>query len=163
MWWHTLTIILSAAISLAAFVFSLVNWRERRSMDRRDLFLRVHERLVDIDIQRGRRILGEQIGSPEDALALFREYPEDYDLANRSLAMLDVAALYVERGDIEKPPFMQDWGPVYAGMLEPALHFISARTARHPDYNPAPWPHFQALAREVLGRTAITGQPGTPG
>ena len=153
MWWHTLTV----ALSSAAFVFSLYAWRERRSVDQRDLFLRVHERLVDIDIQRGRRILAEKIGSPEDAHALYREHPDDYDLANRSLAMLDVAALYVERGYISKRLFMQEWALVYARVLEPAQHFISARAEK--SMTSALWPHFRALAREA----AIPGQPQATG
>jgi len=77
-----------------AFAFSIFNWRERKRQDQRDLFLKIHERLVDMDLQRGRRIIYLDVHSVEQAKALFQKRPADYDLGDRALAMLDLAALY---------------------------------------------------------------------
>jgi hypothetical protein len=98
-------VLIPIVISCAAFVFSVFTWRERRAQDQRDLFLRIHERLVDVDLQRGRRVLFQMVQSIEDARALFQDRREDSDLANRALAMLDVAALYVERGYVDRDLF----------------------------------------------------------
>ena len=137
------------AISLAAFIFSIFNWRERKLQDQRDLYLKIHERLVDIDLQRGRRIIYRDIHSAENAEALFRERPEDYDLANRALAMLDLAALYEEQRYIDGKLFMREWGPVYARIYENSGHFIDERIARSvAPVHPA-WPHFQSLAKRA--------------
>jgi hypothetical protein len=91
------TIISSIAlgISLLAFCFGIFSWLEHKRQDKRDLFLKINERLAEIDLQRGRRILYRDVNSKEDAKALLDKRPDDYDLANRALAMLDIAALYV--------------------------------------------------------------------
>src|SRR6185437_15728065 len=100
----------------AAFAFSVFTWRERKVKDQRDLFLRVHERLVDVDLQRGRRIIYQDVNSVQDVQHLMRERPGDYDTANRALAVLDIAALYVERGYLDEQLFMQEWGLAYANI-----------------------------------------------
>ena len=147
---------IALSISLFAFIFSIFSWIERKRQDRRDLFLEINERLVEIDLQRGRRIIYRDVHSAEDAEALFRERPEDYDLANRALAMLDVAALYEEQRYIDSKLFMREWGPVYARIRENSGYFIAQRIARSaaPVY-PA-WPHFQSLARRAAAELAWT-------
>ncbi len=100
--------IISIIISCGAFIFSLYAWRERVAQDRRDLYLRLHERLLDVELQHGRRILFRKVNSIDDARTLFREKPERYDLANMALAMLDTAALYVEHGYIDSELYMEE-------------------------------------------------------
>jgi len=102
-----LSTVIPIVISVAAFVFSMFTWRDRKLNDKRDLFLRMHERLIDLDLQQGRRILA-RINSPEEARDLIEDHPDDYELVSRTLSMLDVAALYVEQGYIDKSLFMQD-------------------------------------------------------
>jgi Tfp pilus assembly protein PilN len=62
--------VISIVLACAAFLFSIFTWRERRSQDQRDLFLKRHERLIDIDLQHGRRILAQSIRSTKDAQSL---------------------------------------------------------------------------------------------
>jgi hypothetical protein len=71
----------------------------------------LHERLIDDEVQRGRRILTHQVHSSEEIEKLVRERGRDYEMVSRTLSMLDVAALYVERGYIDKQLFMEEWGP----------------------------------------------------
>ena len=151
--------IISIVLSSAAFLFGVFTWRERKSQDQRDLFLKMHERLIDMDLQSGRRILVQTIHSAKDASALFRDSPDQYDLANRALAMLDVAALYVERGYIDKSLFMGEWGAVYGRILDSAQYFIVDREARNTAYSNRSWPHFRALADEARG--SISAVPST--
>ena len=110
--------VISIIVSCGAFIFSLYTWRERVVQDQRDLFLRLHERLLDVELQHGRRILFREVNSIADARNLFQNNPERYDLANMALAMLDTAALYVEGRYIDGNLFMQEWGYTYKNILE---------------------------------------------
>jgi hypothetical protein len=144
--------LISIIISCGAFIFSLYTWRERIAKDQRDLFLRLHERLLDVELQHGRRILFRQINSMEDVRALFHEKPELYDLANMALAMLDTAALYVERRYIDGELFMEEWGYTYRQMLEHASYFLAERVERNAVPNPHPWGHFYSFAKQATKR-----------
>ena len=134
-------------IACAAFAFSVFTWQERAAKDRRDLFLKLHERLNDIDLQRGRRILAERIKSIEDAATLLHDSPNDYELVFRALAMYDVAALYAERGYIDRKLFLEDWDGSYARAWEHGQHVIAERLNRLTPNSWSDWPHFQRLGR----------------
>jgi hypothetical protein len=144
--------ILSILISCGAFAFSLYTWRERVTQDQRDLFLRIHERLLEVELQHGRRILFRQVNSVEDVKILFRDKPEHYDLANMALAMLDTAALYVEHRYIDGELYMQEWGYTYKNILEHARYFLAEREERSALPNPRPWRHFFSFAIEASRR-----------
>ena len=64
--------------------------------------------------------------------------------------MLDLAALYVERGYIDKSLFIEEWGAVYSNLLGGAMLFIAERARNRSVDNIWSWPHFQALANEML-------------
>lgn len=149
--------IIAIAISAAALVFSVFTWRERRHKDQRDLFFRINESLVNVELQRGRRIIYRTIRSEEDVKNLYHDNPDDYDLANRALAMLNVSALYVKRGYIDREIFTQEWGHVYARIWQHAKHFISFR--KKDSFTPDLWPHFQSFAEQaaasVDGKTKL--------
>ena len=151
-----LTTIIPITISVAALGFSAFTWRERRSNDKRDLFLRMHERLIDLDLQHGRRILRQQVHSAKDVEKLLRDRYEDYEIVSRALSMLDIAALYVERGYIDKSLFMEEWSSVYAGLKESVVMLVMERAKSNPSYMWS-WPHFQALANEAHKLTSGQG------
>jgi hypothetical protein len=143
------TAVISVALSCTAFAFSLFTWRERKTKDQRDLFLKIHERLIDIELQRGRRVLYQRVNSVEDAEALFRESIDEYDLANRALAMMDLAALYVAQKSIDRQAFLEAWGPTYAHAWKSGQHFIAERINRQGAIKAWPaWPHFQLLGKQ---------------
>ena len=140
---------IALSISVLAFIFSVFSWLERKRQDRRDLFLKINERLAEIDLQRGRRILYRDVNSKEDAKTLFDQRPDDYDLANMALAMLDIAALYVEQRYIDRRLFMNQWGLAYARLRENSCYFINERAARSTVPVPQPWPHFQRFVAQA--------------
>ena len=79
-------IISAAAVTISVSTFAASRWR-----DRRDLFLRVHERLVTTEQQNARRLLHqlrEQGKSVEDYT------DEEYALVNNALAALNVLGIY---------------------------------------------------------------------
>lgn len=139
--------LIPTVISVCAFSLSLYTWRERKVQDRRDLFLKFHERLIDIELQRGRRILMQKVNSVEDAAKLAREAPSDYEIVNRALAMFDIAALYIERNYIDQQLFLEEWGYTYAGTWGRAQFFIAERLARQAPNTWSAWPHFQSFGR----------------
>jgi hypothetical protein len=140
---------IALGFSAAAFTFSVFSWRDRKRQEKRDLFLQLHERLHDVELQRGRRIL-YQVCSVEDARALFNHKPEDYDCANKALWMLDIAAFYAEQRYVDYELFMQEWGFVYERISKYGQHFITERITRTEIASRFAWPHFQSFAAQAV-------------
>jgi hypothetical protein len=141
---------ISLAIALIALGLNGMTFRDRRRQDRRDLFLKLHERLIDPEVQRGRRLLYERVHSPADAARLREHAPDEYELVNRSLAMFEVFAMYVERGYIDRAIALQEWGRTIARAYDRAEHFLDDR-AQHQTWKP--WPNlrvFGPAARDWL-------------
>ena len=65
--------------------------------------------------------------------------------------MLDLAALYAERGYIDAESFMEDWDYVYADLSEHCYYFIAERADRS-RATTHDWPHFRHLAMKALER-----------
>ena len=149
--------VIPIVISVVALVFSMFTWRDRKLNDKRDLFLRIHERLIDLDLQQGRRILAG-VHSAEDANDLIEDHPDDYQLLSRTLSMLDVAALYVEQGYIDKSLFIQEWGTVYSALKQPTEILVAYRADR--PYHTWSWPHLQTMAMEAQRTVTPRSQPG---
>lgn len=144
---------IAIAISFLALAFNALTYRDRRRQERRDLFLKLHERLLELDLQRGRRLLFDHGKTKEQITALRRERPEEYDLINRAIGMLEVAAMYVERKYVSKDDFLAEWGFVYGRVWEASGPFLDVRFGgvRGGDRG---WPRFRKLgpeAAETLG------------
>jgi hypothetical protein len=144
-------------ISAVALVFGVFTWRDHKRQDKRDLFLQLHERLHDVQLQRGRRIL-YQVCSEDDAETLFQQRSEDYDFANKALWMLDIAALYAEQGYVDRELFMQEWGFVYVAIFKHGRHFIDERVRRTAISPRFAWPHFQSFAQQAVDRDRADGE-----
>jgi hypothetical protein len=123
--------------SVLAVGISAASYRDRRTQDRRDLFLKLHERLVDPDIQMGRRLLHERVSTVDDAQRLRVGSVEDYQLINRALAMFDIFAMYVHRGYIDRDLALEEWGHSFARTYKRALPFIDDR-AQSQTWSPSP-------------------------
>lgn len=133
--WATIYVTtLALFVSIAAFVHN-----SRKST--RDAFLAIHEKMFDPEIQEGRGILFEEIKSIDDAKKLRQENPEDFRKVNRSIAMWDVLAMYVNRGYLPKSMVMEEWGRNLAKYRERVLMFGAARGKR--------WEHYEQLSKEA--------------
>lgn len=135
-------------ISLVAVVISVYSVLLGRARDSRDLFLRMHERMVDPDLFRGRQVLFEKIGSADDVTRLRQDRIEDFYVVNRALSILDVFALYAHRGYIDKQLVLNEWGPIYVLSWRHGQYFAAVRRADL-GIAGAPWPHLRALALEA--------------
>jgi hypothetical protein len=121
--------IISLAVSGGAFFVSAIALRMSRQHDRRDVFLKLHERLIDADLKAGRSSLKESVDSIEDA-ALLRADRSAYENANRALAMFDILAGYVRRGYIRKTLVLEEWGHTYAETYLHGRFLVAERYTR---------------------------------
>lgn len=133
-------------ISMGAFGFTLFNWNHARQRDKRDLFLRLHELLLEADLQRGRRIALEQITSPEDAKAMRDANPDDYDTINRAMAFADLFALYAYEGYIDHGMALGTWKYAFDRLRAPAEHFMEHRRKMNGDIA---WPNLRRFCEEA--------------
>jgi len=115
---------MTIAISIAAFVVSAATFSTSYWRDRRDLMLRVHERLTSMEQQRGRREIhrmGDQHKRIEDLT------PDQYDKINNALAALDVMAVYYKRKYIPREPILEFWADPVLRLMRAAEPFLTHR------------------------------------
>jgi hypothetical protein len=136
--------VISLLISVGALCVSIGALLTKRKQDRRDLFLKMHERLIDHDLQNGRRILRERIKSVEDAKKMRLDDPESYYLVGRALAMFDILGCYVRRKYVDEQLVLEEWGRTYAGSWDHGRHVVAER-AEGENETWSAWPHLQAF------------------
>ncbi|GAA1155014.1 DUF4760 domain-containing protein [Nocardioides aquiterrae] len=142
---------ISLGIALFALTINGLTFRDRRRQDRRDLFLKMHERLIDQDLQRGRRLLYQHIHDEGSARRL-RMSPaeadaEIYQAINRALAMFDVFSMYVEKGYIDRAEALQEWGHTLARAFQQAQPFIADRDNNQTWLS---WPNLRSFGQEAV-------------
>ncbi|MCL3818554.1 hypothetical protein [Aeromicrobium wangtongii] len=134
-------------ISLLAFGLGCVNFARARRLDKRDLFLRMHESLLEPGVVAGRRAL-YAIRSADDARRLVHD-EEKLTGVYRALATFDVLALYVDNKWIDEETVLEEWGNSLRRSIEPSRAFIDARYESIQWHS---WPHFQDLAAKAAAR-----------
>jgi hypothetical protein len=145
-------------ISIVALVLTAYNtlwlqrWRDERYR-RRELFLRMHERLTNPELARGRAII-YGLNSLEQAQAIVASKDERFELANQAMAMMDVLAAFVHYGYLDREVVLTEWGQPLARLREPGGFFIEARRQEH---GAAPWSHFRTIAREAYEAQSVQG------
>lgn len=133
-------------ISALALVLSAVTLLRARRLDRRDLFLRLHESLIEPGLVEGRRTL-LMTNSREDATSI-RADGDRFINVWRALSMFDVLGLYVENKWIDESVVLDEWGHLLFQSYEHAHFYIDEPIGTHV------WPHFRRLARKVEHRFA---------
>ncbi|MGW1669023.1 hypothetical protein [Streptomyces sp. NPDC002324] len=149
--------LISAAAALVSAVVAVIAYRSSKTvrrqseqdaenLNKRDLFLSLHEKLTAPEQLWGRRVIREQINTPEDAERLRQLDREDGHAAASAVAMLDILSLYVERGFVEKDLVLDEWGHALADLNGNAAIFVRDRT----ENGRAPWCHFQDFSAEAV-------------
>ena len=133
-------------VASAALGVSLYNLARARRQDRRDLFLKLHVRLTEPELQAGRRLLHARIKSLEDAAHVAANDVQDYDRMNRALAGFDVLGLYVSEGFVDRDLVLREWADSLHRIGPAAEAFIGYRSNGQ---EWALWPHFQQLRRDA--------------
>jgi hypothetical protein len=121
--------------------------RQAKNLNKRDLFLALHEKLCAPDQLWGRRVLREQINSLEDAERLRASGHPDGQAAAGALAMLDILSLYVDREYVEKELVLDEWGHVLADLKDSAAIFMRNRMMPN---GRRPWRHYQDFVEKAV-------------
>jgi hypothetical protein len=111
-------LIATVAVGLS-FATATLNRRQRRQ----DMFLRVHEMLIDIEMQRGRRLL-YQCGRDG---RLPPEESDDFARISRALSVHNTVAVYVRRGIVPRRWILEGWQNTLCDMRHGAMLFIAYR------------------------------------
>lgn len=119
--------VLPLIFSACAVVISIAAFVTGQRQDRRDLFLSMHERLTDLQVQEGRRLLYERVHSVDDVVNLRRNEPQVYALIARSLAMFNLLGLYVERGYLDREIVLEEWADPLARCYQSAQPVLRDR------------------------------------
>jgi hypothetical protein len=93
-------LIATVAVGLS-FATALLNRRQRQE----DMYLRVHETLIDIDMQRGRLAL-HQVGVSG---RLPPEGGDEFARISRTLSVHNAVAIYVRRGIVPRRWVLDEW------------------------------------------------------
>jgi hypothetical protein len=134
----------SAFLALCALALGMVNFQRAKKLDKRDLFLRLHEALVEPEVVAGRRALYKIKTTDGAAAACVDE--QTSSRIYRALALFDVLALYVESKWIDEGTVLKEWSNSLVRSTEPAELWMAERYKGVEWHS---WPHYQALASKA--------------
>ena len=133
----------SLAISSAALALSLGAFLTTRWRDRRDLLLRVHERMVAADQQRGRRLIYEMSARRTRVEDLS---DDDYVLVNNALASLNNLGIYYRRRYVRRKDILELWALPVVRLLRAAEPFLAHRDGL---VGTRTWPELRSFASDA--------------
>jgi hypothetical protein len=134
----------SVVVAAAAFAVSLSTFLINRRRDRRDLFLRLHERLASVDQQRGRKLIHERLRRQHK---LVEDLGDDYEAINNALAMLNVACFYYARRYISRKDWLEIWSVPIVRAIDAAEPFLAYRDAQVGGART--WPEMRQFAADA--------------
>ena len=127
--------VVALAVSISTFI---ANWWR----DKRDLLLKVHDRLTTPDSQRGRRLIymREQGLQPEQMPA------EEHELINGALAAFNTLGIYYHRRYVRRRDVMDLWAAALVRLMPAAEAFLAYRGAVP---GGSTWPYMFSLAEDA--------------
>src|SRR4051812_19087529 len=146
--------------SAAALALSVWNFWRAHVADKRNMFLRMHETLIEPDVVKGRRALYNI--TSRDAAHTSCDDEEETTRIYRALALWDVMGLYVESGWVKRDTVLKEWSTSLVRSKGPAELWMAER---YQDVQWHEWPHYKdlvdAAARVEKGRRLLK-QNGAP-
>ena len=137
-------------VSLTALAISIYSLQHNRFLDRRNLSLKLHETLIAPEQQNGRRIL---FGLEGDVTELS---DQDYTLANRALASLDIVGLYCDKKYVDVDEFLDLWAATFVKLKYAAAPFVAHRNETRPLGAPM-WPYYTKLVDRAEAHLTARG------
>lgn len=134
---------ISVAISVLAFGFSLFAFLDGRRRDQRDIYIKVHQLLVDRKLERGRYLLLQKV-IDEDSVGRLTD--NEWGLINRAMAAFNTLGLLLAKGYVEERDVMDIWAPSICRAWKVAQPYIAYRE-RLQGYRP--WKYFAFLAEKA--------------
>lgn len=137
-----------------ALLLSALAFFNNRRLDKRDLFLKMHENLLGEVPMAGRRALARIHDETSATQAVYdsNRSTEIY----RALAGFDVLGLYVERGWVSERTVLEEWADSLSKYAAPKALWVEKR---YPGKKFHSWPHYDALAERAAGYLAGTYRP----
>jgi hypothetical protein len=145
---------MSLAISIVALALSLSTFLASRYRDRRDLMLRVNERLTTPDQQRGRRLVYEMASANVRVEDLS---DEQYSLINNAIGALNILGIYYQRRYIRRKDVLEFWGLNVVRIHAAGEFFLTHRRGLTGEM---PWPQLDLLARDARAFLTRNGRLG---
>jgi hypothetical protein len=133
---------MTIAISVAALTLSLATFMTSRWRDRRDLLLRLQDRLVTADQQRGRHIIYRL----PDREARVEYLSDEFFLIINAFAALNVLAIYYEQRYVSRKNVLELWASTIDRVLTSGNDFLTTRDASNGSPN---WPQLRALGKDA--------------
>jgi hypothetical protein len=109
----------SAALALSLGAFVTTRWR-----DRRDLLLRMHDRMTAADQQRGRRLIYDMSTKQRRVEDLS---DDDYVSINNTLASLNNLGIYYRRRYVRREDLLELWALPVVRLMRAAEPFLAHR------------------------------------
>ena len=150
------TAMASIAISIAALVVSISAFVASRYRDRRDLMLKIHDRLVAPDQRRGRRLIYQvrEAGTAIDGLT-----EDQYALINNALSTLNVLGIYYERRYVARTDVLRFFALNVVRLMPAAEAFLAHRDQV---VGTVSWPELRTLAADSANYLRRQGQEARP-
>jgi hypothetical protein len=145
--------VVSVVVSAAALAISLSTFVANRWRDKRDLFLRVHERLVAAEQQQARRLLH---GLAEQGKRVEDYTDDEYALVNNALAALDVLGIYYKRRYVRRRDVLEIWATPILRLMPAAEPFLAHRDSL--GEGGRTWPALRALTADAEKFLRHSGQ-----
>ncbi|WP_143670576.1 hypothetical protein [Streptomyces antimycoticus] len=140
----------SLVIAFWALGWSIKTHKMGLKLNQRDLFLSLHEQLSRPEQVRGRTILREEITSETQAKAIRTLRPDKHESVMSAIIMLDILAMYVEKGYVGEDHVLEEWGWLYGRCFEHGKYVISELQWYDPERRTrSPWQHFAVLGEKA--------------
>lgn len=137
--------LITRGVSALAFIIALASFLRTRRVDRRNLFLEMHSRLLEPDLVTARRDL-YRMGSASTVEDFNGQHADRMTHVYRLLAMYDLLGLYAERRWVSRSTVVDEWGHSLARSIPHAEAVIEWRR----DWSGwDSWPHYRKLARHA--------------
>jgi hypothetical protein len=134
---------LSVVISAAALGISLSTFVISRYRDRRDLLLKVLDRLTTPDQQAGRRLIHQMASTSPNIDDLTTE---QYTLINNTFAILNILGIYYQRRYLRRKDVLAFFALNVARVYSDGQAFLSHRRSFA---GVTPWPELDGLAKDA--------------
>lgn len=134
---------MTIAIAVAALAVSLSTFLTSRWRDRRDLFLRIHERLASVDQQRGRLMIHRMKSRGTRVTDLSED---EYEAINNALSVLNVACFYYLRRYISRKDMLRTWSVSILRAFDAAQPFLNYRNSLT---GTRTWPELQTFTADA--------------
>src|SRR5437764_14734854 len=113
-----------ALVALTVSILALVGTRWR---DRRQLLIRLHERLVDAELAGGRRLLFDAVRRGEADWWVTMP-PADRDAVNTALAFMDIFGYYAAKKFVDERAALDLWAPAIMRAWDAAEPYVVYRS-----------------------------------